>query len=259
MTGPLRGGWGFRRSAGLLRSILMYYGVPLRNRALVRFYAQFVRPGDLCFDIGAHVGNRLWALSRLGARVVAVEPQPQCMRLLRRWYGHYPNVELIERAVGAAPGARTLFVSERTPTVTTLSQDWIAAVGATPGFAGVRWNRGIPVRVTTLDELIAHYGEPAFCKIDVEGAELDVLRGLSSPLKTLSFEYIPAAIDVAVSCVGRLGELGSYEYNWSPGELPRLQPSAWLGPAQMADLLRRMPARGRSGDVYARRLDRTGE
>src|SRR5918997_5251407 len=112
------------------------------------------------------------------------------MRLLRRWYGRHANVELIEQAVGAAPGTRTLFVSERTPTVTTLSRDWMASVGATPGFAGVRWDRGIPVRVTTLDELIAHYGAPAFCKIDVEGAELDVLRGLSSPLKTLSFEYI---------------------------------------------------------------------
>jgi FkbM family methyltransferase len=244
-----------RRSAGLLRSIFMYYGFPWRNRALTRFYAQFVRPGDLCFDIGAHVGNRLRALSRLGAHVVALEPQPQCMRLLRRWYGHHANIELVEQAVGAVPGTRTLFVSERTPTVTTLSREWIGTVETTPGFAGVRWDHDIPVRVTTLDELVAHYGEPAFCKIDVEGAELDVLRGLSCPLKALSFEYIPAATDVAVACVDRLGELGRYEYNWSPGELPRLRSSVWLDPARMADTLRRMPLRERSGDVYARRID----
>ena len=233
----------------------MYYGVPWRNRAMRRFYAQFVRPGDLCFDVGAHVGNRLRALSRLGARVVALEPQPQCMRLLRRWYGHQPNIELVERAVGGAAGTLTLFVSERTPTVTTLSRDWIGAVGSTPGFAGVRWDRGIPVAVITLDELIAQYGEPAFCKIDVEGTELDVLRGLSRPIKALSFEYIPAAIDIAVGCVGRLGELGRYEYNFSIGEMPRFRSSVWLGPAQMTDLLRRMPMGGQSGDVYARRLD----
>ena len=249
----------FRRSAGLLRSILMYYGVPGRNRTLRLFYAQFVRPGDLCFDIGAHVGNRLQALSRLGARVVALEPQPQCMRLLRRWYGHHPNIELVEQAVGGARGTRSLFVSERTPTVTTLSRDWIGAVGATPGFAGVRWDRSIPVHVTTLDELIARYGEPTFCKIDVEGTELDVLRGLSHPLKVLSFEYIPAAIDIALGCVSRLGELGRYEYNLSPGELSRLRSSVWLGPTQMAALLRHMPIGERSGDVYARRLDRGRE
>ncbi len=255
MTEPHHAGRNLRRSAGLLRSILMYYGVPWRNYALARFYARFVGPGDLCFDIGAHVGNRLWALSRLGASIVALEPQPDCMRLLRRWYGHHANIELVERAAGAAPGSRTLFLSERTPTVTTLSRDWMAAVQRTPGFAGVRWDRDISVRVTTLDELIARYGTPTFCKIDVEGAELDVLRGVSYPLEALSFEYIPAAIDAAVSCVGRLGELGRYEYNWSPGELSRLQSSAWLGPVQMADILRRMPVNGQSGDVYARRLD----
>jgi len=232
----------------------MYYGALWRNYALARFYPGFVGPGALCFDIGAQVGNRLWAFSRLGARIVALEPQPDCMRLLRRWYGHHANIELVEQAAGATPGTRTLFLSERTPTVTTLSREWMAAVQTTPGFAGVRWDRDISVRVTTLDELIARYGTPAFCKIDVEGAELDVLRGLSRPLQALSFEYIPAAIDAAVACVGRLGELGRYEYNWSPGELSRLQSSAWLAPAQMADILRRMPVDGQSGDVYARRL-----
>jgi FkbM family methyltransferase len=247
-------GWRLWRSVGLLRSVLMYYGIPLRNRALARFYAQFVRPGDLCFDVGAHVGNRLWALSNLGAFVVALEPQPDCMRLLRRWYGTRPNIALVERAVGAVSGTRTLFVSERTPTVSTLSGEWIAAVRSTPGFMGIRWERTIPVRVTTLDELVAHYGEPTFCKIDVEGAELEVLRGLSYPLKALSFEYLPAAIDDAVACVGRLGELGRYEYNWAPSELPFLRSSVWLGPAQMVDVLRRMPVRGWPGDVYARRL-----
>ena len=233
----------------------MYYGVPWRNYALARLYARFVGPGDLCFDVGAHVGNRLWALSRLGARIVALEPQPDCMRLLRRWYGHHANIELIEQAAGEASGTRSLFLSERTPTVTTLSRDWIAAVQTTPGFAGVSWDRDISVRVTTLDGLIARYGTPTFCKIDVEGAELDVLRGLSRPLESLSFEYIPAAAETAVSCVWRLGELGRYEYNWSPGELSRLQSSAWLDPARMADILRRMSVEGQSGDVYARRLD----
>jgi FkbM family methyltransferase len=247
-------GQGLQRSVGLLRSILMYYGIPLRNRALARFYAQFVRSGDLCFDVGAHVGNRLWAFSKLGARVVALEPHPDCMRLLDRWYGRHAHVELVELAVGAESGTRTLFISERTPTVSTISAEWIAAVKATPGFRRVRLDRTISVRVVTLDELIACYGVPVFCKIDVEGAELDVLRGLSYPLKTLSFEYIPAAANVAVACIGHLDALGRYEYNWSPSELPRLRSSVWLGPGRMADLLRRMPVGGWPGDVYARRL-----
>ena len=45
--------------------------------------AQFVRPGDLVFDVGAHVGDRIAAFRRLGARVVAVEPQPALVRTLQ--------------------------------------------------------------------------------------------------------------------------------------------------------------------------------
>ena len=145
-------------------------------------------------------------------RIVALEPQPHCMRLLHRWYDHHPHITLVEQAVGATPGTRTLFVSERTLTVCTLSQDWIAAVGTMPGFAKMRWDHGIPVRVATLDALIARYDAPAFCKIDVEGAELDVLYGLSYPLNALSFEYIPAAVDIALACIERLSDLGRYEY-----------------------------------------------
>ena len=62
----------FARGAGLLRSVLMYHGIPFRRRRLTQFYAQFIQPGDLCFDIGAHVGSRLRAWTPLGARIVAV-------------------------------------------------------------------------------------------------------------------------------------------------------------------------------------------
>ena len=52
---------------GIWRSLLLYYGVPFRQRRMRRLYAQFIKPGDLCFDVGAHVGNRLRAWDSLGA------------------------------------------------------------------------------------------------------------------------------------------------------------------------------------------------
>ena len=66
---------------GLTQCHLIYYGIPWRARRLQRFYAQFLRAGDLCLDIGAHLGNRLRALASLGARVAALEPNP-VLRLL---------------------------------------------------------------------------------------------------------------------------------------------------------------------------------
>jgi hypothetical protein len=73
----------FARGLGLLRSVLMYHGIPFRRRRLSQFYARFIRPGDLCFDIGAHVGSRLGAWLPLGARIVAVEPQPEVPQPVR--------------------------------------------------------------------------------------------------------------------------------------------------------------------------------
>jgi FkbM family methyltransferase len=215
-----------------------------------KFYAQFIPPGALCFDIGAHVGNRLRVWSGLGARMIAVEPQPSLMVWLQRLYGSHSSITLLEQAVGAQPGSATLYISSRTPTVTSMSQEWISAVQRDSSFSQVAWDKTVTVPVTTFDELIATYGLPAFCKIDVEGFELDVLRGLSQPVAVLSFEYIPAAMTVAVGCIERLEQLGRYEFNYSPGERHELQAPIWLCAAEMKIILARLN-KG-SGDVYAR-------
>lgn len=239
---------------GLARSLVMYYGNPIKLGRMQRFYAQFIRPDDLCFDIGAHVGNRSWIWSRLGARVVALEPQPLCMKLLQRWYGRRPGVTLLEAAVGATAGSAILWISERTPTVTTLSQEWIGAVQQAASFAAVKWQAQVTVPVTTLDALITQYGVPAFCKIDVEGFELEVLRGLSQPLPIVSFEYVPATKALAIDCIARLQRLGDYEFNWSIGEQHRWQSASWLPPTAMNAHLQQLAVDDQSGDIYARQL-----
>jgi FkbM family methyltransferase len=240
------------KEIGLLRSIAMYYGVPGRGRRMRNLYGHFIRPGDICFDIGAHVGNRLRVWTGLGAQVVAVEPQPYLMRWLCRLYGRHPHITLLPQAIGAAPGQATMYVSHRTPTVTTLSTSWQTAVQRDPSFATVRWDTAVTVSVTTLDELIARYGRPAFCKIDVEGYELEAVRGLSQPIPALSFEYIAAAREIAIHCIGRLTELGPYEFNYSPGESHRLQSVRWLPAVEMQDVLAQMDSG--SGDIYGRWL-----
>ena len=228
----------------------MYYGNPLKLWRMRRFYAPFIRPGDLCFDVGAHVGNRLLVWSWLGARVVAVEPQELCVRFLRRWYGRAANIQLAPYAVGAAAGTQTLWVSERTPTVTTLSRPWIQLVAADENFAAVHWEGTETVPVTTLDALIQQYGEPVFCKIDIEGYELEALRGLSRPLPALSFEYIPVSLDITLGCFERLGQLGEYEYNWSRGERHQWESPKWLPAAGMVERLTALKPAAGSGDVY---------
>jgi FkbM family methyltransferase len=174
------------------------------------------------------------------------------LRVLRLLYGRDPGVSIVPAAVGRAPGTASLLVGRANPSVTTLSRDWAHRVGASRSFRGVRWTVGSRVPVTTLDALIARYGPPQFVKIDVEGYEAEVLAGLSRAVPALSFEYLVAAREQALACLGRLAALGSYRYNWSVGESHRMASSRWLDPGAMRAVLEALPESAGSGDVYAR-------
>ena len=241
-----------KKKLGLFRSIVIYYWKPFNKKRLVNFYASFVPPGSLCFDIGAHLGNRTNAWVALGAKVVSVEPQPQCMAFLEKRFGKQPQVTLLQKAVGASKGTATFFVSELTPTISTLaSADWRKTMADHTSFK-VAWNEQLEVEVITLDQLIATYGIPDFCKIDVEDYEIEVLKGLSTPLPALSFEYFTPTLHQVFECINWLDTLGKYEYNWSFGESQILNAKEWLSSEQMQQIFRSYTTKDRSGDVYAR-------
>lgn len=237
---------------GLVRSLFVYWR-PGRQRGLRRLYAPFVREGDLVFDVGAHLGDRAVAFAALGARVIALEPQPGIARWLRRIAGRNDRIVVRTEAVGARPGTASLAISRRNPTVSSMSQPWReGVVDANPGFGGVRWDAAVEVPVVTLDDLIEQHGTPRFCKIDVEGWEAEVLRGLSRPLAALSVEFVAGQIDVATRCVRRLEQLGAYRFNVVLGERRELELDGWRSPEEMIDWLEAGAGGASSGDIYAR-------
>lgn len=244
MTGALE-------TLGLARSFAVYYGRPWLQPRMRRFYAGLVDPGDLAFDLGAHVGNRSRALAAAGARVVAVEPQ----RLFHDWLARTlpgERVRLVRAAVAGRAGTVDLRISCLHPTVSSADPGWLARVAETPGFRQVRWSRVERVPATTLDALIAEHGRPAFCKIDVEGMEAAVLRGLSQPLPRLSLEVLPQAPEAAAACLDRLAVLGDYRFNLVEGEAGRFAWPDWCG---RDAALARLRGLARSADLFAVRAD----
>jgi len=237
--------------AGLLRSLLVYYGHPLRHRRLCRLYSAFISSGDLVFDVGAHVGNHTRAFTSLGARVIAVEPQPLFAAFLRRVSARSPAVQVLEGVLDSAEGQARLHLSRAFPTVSTVNKEWMEQVSYMDSFRNVHWDSALTVPAYTLDALIGQYGLPAFCKLDVEGAELRVLSGLNCPIAVIAYEFLPAFRQIALDCLQRLMELGDYQFNWSMAESARLQP-AWVDSGAAESFLRGLPVVGREGNLFAR-------
>lgn len=237
--------------AAVARSVALYWGDARRRAALDRWYRRFLGPGSLAFDIGAHVGDRTACFRRLGARVVAAEPQPALARFLRRRFGADPAVVLVARAVGARPGRVTLHVNEANPTVSTASTAFLRAAAGAPGWEGQRWTRRVGVRATTLAALIRRHGTPDFIKIDVEGFEAEVLAGLRRPVPALSVEFTTIQREVAHAALARLAALGYRAFNASLGESLRFALPGVADAATMRAWIDALPLEANSGDVYA--------
>jgi FkbM family methyltransferase len=233
------------------RSLRVYHGDKSRHGDMDALYGRFLKPGELAFDIGAHVGDRISCFRRLGARVVALEPQPGPARALRLIHGRDPQVTLVEAACGDAEGVVRLRINSANPTVSTASDAFVGAASGAEGWQEQVWDREIEVPATTLDALIARHGLPALLKIDVEGFEAHVLAGLSRRVPVISFEFTTIQRDVAEACLARLEALGPYAFTVSLGESQRLEFAAPVTAPAMRDYLRDLPHSANSGDVYA--------
>jgi len=239
-----------RTMRGVLRSLRLYHGHPERGRAMDRLYRQFIAPGDLAFDIGAHVGDRIASFRRLGARVVAVEPQPALHRALRLLFGRDPEVTLVHHAIGRSPGTAQMRINLDNPTISTLSADFIAASRDAAGWEAEVWPEVLAVPVTTLGNLIEAHGRPVFIKLDVEGFEAEALAGLPQAVPALSFEFTTIQRGVALACIERCSALGYRAFNAALGESQTL--GAWRSAQALTAWLADLPHAANSGDVYVR-------
>jgi len=204
------------RSTALYHSAKMLYWHLLRQDYLAKFYqevtsySELLEPNSLCFDVGANIGEKTEKLLKAGMKVVAFEPQAGCMRELEARCRHYRSKLVKCRyAIGAEPGDATLYI-HKYHCHSSLNRDWSESKVIT----------STQVSMITLDQAIAEFGKPKYCKIDVEGWEYEVIKGLTQPVPLLSFEYHLQENNIhqTFTCLNYLSSLGELRINITPAE-----------------------------------------
>ena len=222
-------------------------------RQEVHFYervlAGFER-GALIFDIGANVGAKTDVFLRLGARVVAVEPDDACSRSLEERFLEFrisPRpVTIVTRAVSDGVGTKEMLIDGPGSAVNTMSPKWAESLKknrATFSHAncGLEFRQTKLVKTTTIDELIAQHGVPFFVKIDVEGHELSALRGMHRPVPYLSFEVnLPEFRPEGLQCIRVLAEVApTGRFNYVSDCAHGLRLKEWTAAGDFSEVLDR--------------------
>ena len=205
----------------------------------------------MIFDIGANVGEKADVFLRLGARVVAVEPDIRAQEILRAKFLKYrlspKPVKIIGKAVSDSIAVATLLVDGPGSALNTLSRKWADALRESrenkgrfdTGFDALEFANMREVETTTIEELTAEHGSPFFVKIDVEGHELGVLRGLRRPVPFLSFEVnLPEFRSEGLQCLDILQLVApTGECNFTADCSSGLSLEKWVDTRQLKDVI----------------------
>jgi FkbM family methyltransferase len=211
------------------------------------FIRNFVEVGDTVFDVGANIGQKADLYLAAGAKVICFEPQPDCLTILNQKYQQNPNAFIVNKGLAEQPGTMQLSVCSDANYISTFSQKW-----KTGRFANYDWNQTVTVEITTLDEMIKLWGCPKFCKIDVEGFEYQVLKGLSVPIPYISFEFAIEFIEDTKNCINHLKSLGYKVFNIAKGEDSNLVFPEWVADSDLLNYLESANDALLWGDIYAK-------
>lgn len=215
----------------------------LRRKFRRQFYSTFLRPGDLVFDVGANLGNYAEALCAVGATVVAIEPDPRNLKVLRKRLKS-EHVYIESCALGSSEGTGDLRIASDRVDVSTFCERWVEN-------QNVEWQGTVRVRVRTLDSIANKYGIPKYVKVDAEGYDAEVLRGMSFRPEIVSFEFLPEHMDVARECIRLLPECA---FNFVIEQQSRFELDRWVSSEEILTVLLNLPETVLYGDVFAKSL-----
>jgi FkbM family methyltransferase len=217
----------------------------LSRRAEERFYSRLIEcTRTLIFDIGANSGSKARIFAKLADRVICVEPTPGAIGVLRKRFRYNPTITIVPKGVGETEMTQHLHIFDDSGPYNTISQKMVETLCcAGPSYRLPRQlvKEVVEVQMTTLDHLIRDFGAPFYIKVDVEGYEQAVIRGLTRPVPLISFECnLPEFADEAEECVTHLAHLSpTARFNYAIEEPPsEFVSHEWLPAADIVHVAR---------------------
>lgn len=159
----------------------------------------------LLFDIGANRGDAVIAGLNKGYKVVAIEAAPKIFSVLESNFKGNPNVKLLKFAVSSVDFDTVSFYECIEDGLSTLNKEWLTSEGM-PYQGKQFWEVSVPT--ITLDSLARIYGQPDLIKIDVEGAEWEVFRGMTKYMGMLTFEWTDVTVKEHAEQLRYLQQIG---------------------------------------------------
>lgn len=234
--------------------MISFAGKIWRNNRRRSFYRSFFPEKNLLvFDIGAHTGNKSRLFLELGCKVVAIEPQKNCMAELKKLKEKYPFLIIENCAVGKQEEQADFFTGVNSET-STLSNDFKTHYEK---LGTAKYISSEKVPVTTLKKLFQKHGVPYYLKIDAEGFDEQIISTLDVPVEALEFEYLQPFKANCLNCVDKILSLDHYEFNFCRNEHPSFYFSRWQGGDEFKNALQALPNSVLHGNIFARQLRKT--
>lgn len=215
----------------------------------INFYQNNIQSGDLVFDVGAHLGDKTAAFLALNAEVVAIEPDRRFIKHIEKRFSNKAKIHLVNKGISPKPET-LLFYRRKTASTSGVVQDWCKGVDDAATV--------YEIQTTTLDLLIEQFGLPKYIKIDVEGFEIEVLRGLSRSIPLVSFEFHYQQLSRAMECINLLSKSGEKYFNVTPTDESKFIFDKWQTRHEFETFIKqswKIDELGTRGDIYVKSAD----
>lgn len=214
---------------------------------------QFIGESDVIFDVGLNVGDKTACFLNLGCRVVGFEPQKDIYLQARKRFEGRHGFMAENIALDDKKGVAVMYIAGY-HTLSSMNPEFISQVKE-ERFSGYSWDKKEIVNTDTLDNMILRYGIPKYIKIDVEGYELSVLKGLTRKINYISIEFIPEMIVSVKECIDYVDTLNqnSTRFNYLYRENDHFYFDEWVSKSQIMDYLNSVDDRKYEfGDIFLR-------